>query len=368
MNLLFLSKGLRGWVLASIAVALFLPFSTTQASLTCHAQDDPDYPWVCTRTVDDPNPTNCVPGNASGTLINCATNPLEQLVSPTETPTTNSDQVSSIVRSCSPTPGQPGFYTCAPVESVSGCAPVGVTFMTCNNVPSGYTLSSSVSPYSGQTPPTTNTPTTQQSTNPTCPGRPVGELCYTPLEPLPGDIDESGKPGSFGSLLNGVFRILISLGGLVAVLSLVMGGIAYMTSDAVNKTEWARGRIRNALWGLFILITSVLLLQTINPQLLNFNFIPGNQTSSTPLEVTATQSNYQFFTAGSQFGQEITATGANLLDAPPYGSVLKVNTSKVPISNFQDHITLFTQACEGAGGKVLPAQGQSSAAFLCTKR
>ena len=229
----------------------------------------------------------------------------------------------------------------------------------------GHELKCTVIP---KTPSTTNTPNIRQSTNPTCPGRPVGELCYTPLEPLPGDIDESGKPGSFGSLLNGVFRILISLGGLVAVLSLVIGGIAYMTSDAVNKTEWARGRIRNALWGLFILITSVLLLQTINPQLLNFNFIPGNQTSSTPLEVTATQSNYQFFTAGSQFGQEITATGANLLDAPPYGSVLKVNTSKVPISNFQDHITLFTQACEGAGGKVLPAQGQSSAAFLCTKR
>ncbi|MBI2004660.1 hypothetical protein HYS79_00685 [Patescibacteria group bacterium] len=143
-----------------------------------------------------------------------------------------------------------------------------------------------------QTPSTPSAPSTQ-TTRTTCPpGTPAGELCYTPLEPLPGNIDESGKPGSFGSLLNGVFRILISLGGLVAVLALVIGGITYMVSDIADKKEQARKRISGALWGLLILISSVLILQTINPQLLNFNFGPsGNAGGAATTNTSATQTN-----------------------------------------------------------------------------
>lgn len=227
----------------------------------------------------------------------------------------------------------------------------------------GFELKCTIDGNNVTTPTTPSTP----KTNSNCPGAPLGELCYTPLEPLPGDIYESGKPGSFGSLLSGLFRILISLGGLIAVLALVIGGIAYMTSDAVNKTEWARGRIRSALWGLLILISSVLILNTINPQLRNFKFTPfSSQSPNTPLEVTTTQPSYQFYAADSTKGRELESlTGATLLDAPPYGSVLNINTSKLQISDYQLQIQPFTKACGGVGGKIIPVQSKTSATYLC---
>lgn len=136
---------------------------------------------------------------------------------------------------------------------------------------------------------------------------PTGNLDYIPLEPLPGVNYDT--EASFGSLLQGIFRILIGLGGLVAVLMLVLGGVAYMTSEAVDKTQRARERITAALWGLLLLISSVLILTTINPQLLRFDFIPGSSGSSPPSSsgggTNTTQSSIPTLTNGgvSGFGQ-----------------------------------------------------------------
>lgn len=91
---------------------------------------------------------------------------------------------------------------------------------------------------------------------------------YKPLEPL---TRESGYTGSLGSYLNTAFRVLITLGALVGVLVFVIGGISYMTSEQLASTMKAKDRMWAAVWGLLLLAGSVLILQTINPQLLNFN-------------------------------------------------------------------------------------------------
>jgi len=71
-------------------------------------------------------------------------------------------------------------------------------------------------------------------------------LIYTPLEPIvPGS--ETGNitlPG----LLNTVFRVLMSVGALIAVVSLTVAGIEVMVSEIPVVKNKARERAWAAIW------------------------------------------------------------------------------------------------------------------------
>jgi hypothetical protein len=127
------------------------------------------------------------------------------------------------------------------------------------------------------------------TTNGTCAqGSPLGSsgspgvtvpnnLPYTPLEPIPGQA--AGSNATFCSLLNTLFTVLIYLGGMLAVLFLVLGGITYMVSEVVDKRSMARDRIKGALLGLLLLLMSWIILNTVNPQLIGAcNMVTPTQT------------------------------------------------------------------------------------------
>lgn len=90
-----------------------------------------------------------------------------------------------------------------------------------------------------------------------------GNLQYVPLEPL--SITQNSQYPTFCDTVNRLFKILIYVGGMLAVLYLVIGGITFMVSEVVNKRIVARQRIQGALWGLAILLTSWVVLNTLNP-------------------------------------------------------------------------------------------------------
>lgn len=52
---------------------------------------------------------------------------------------------------------------------------------------------------------------------------------------------------------------------------IVLGALTYMFSDVVGNKKNALARIRNAMWGVVILVSSYLILYTINPELVTFN-------------------------------------------------------------------------------------------------
>ena len=111
-----------------------------------------------------------------------------------------------------------------------------------------------------------------ERTQPECPpGTPAGQLCYTPLEPLPGVEDAQRGTGNFRDLLQGFFKLLVNVGAFVAVTMLVIGGITYMISEATVTKFVAKEKIKAAFWGLAILAGAWLILNTINPQLLTFS-------------------------------------------------------------------------------------------------
>ncbi|MBP7832003.1 MAG: fibronectin type III domain-containing protein, partial [Candidatus Pacebacteria bacterium] len=103
---------------------------------------------------------------------------------------------------------------------------------------------------------------------PTCEGG--GADAYCLLAPLGGIsvIQDAEIDDYFGM----IYRIAIGLAGTLAVLMIFFGGVQYMTSDALTKKEDGRKRIQNAVLGLIIALSSYAILNTVNPDLLEFTF------------------------------------------------------------------------------------------------
>jgi hypothetical protein len=86
--------------------------------------------------------------------------------------------------------------------------------------------------------------------------------------------------------LPGLFNLAIGLAAAFAVLMIVWGGVQYMTTDAVLGKSAGKERIKNAIWGLVLVISAWLILYTINPNLLTLNLNIEKVTTSAPAGVT----------------------------------------------------------------------------------
>ena len=108
---------------------------------------------------------------------------------------------------------------------------------------------------------------------------------YKLLEAV-GSMAKDSTPG-FKEYMTEILRVGIAVAGLLAVAELVGGGIQYVLASANEKQASAgKERIQNALIGLIIGIASVLILNTINPNILAGNLsipdIPTTTVSPTP--------------------------------------------------------------------------------------
>lgn len=94
---------------------------------------------------------------------------------------------------------------------------------------------------------------------------------FETLSQIPG---VAGSTASLGTYVNALFRIAIGLGAVIAVLMIVIGGFEYLSTDLFQRKSAGKERIQNSLLGLGLLLVSTLLLQTINPKLLDLSFQP----------------------------------------------------------------------------------------------
>lgn len=166
-----------------------------------------------------------------------------------------------------------------------------------------------------------------------------GKLGYCPLEPIPG-LTLGNASVDLPMLLTNLFRVLFSVGALMAVVTLVLGGISYMTSTIVDVKLKAKERLWAALYGLLILAGSYLILVTINPQLVVFNF-------------TVPKTQYQ---AG-------TITKNNNTNTKGPGVVTNVRFSRT-CSGFNSSYEGITLYLDGAQG--LPKESQRNLLKICT--
>jgi len=78
-----------------------------------------------------------------------------------------------------------------------------------------------------------------------------------------------GTSSELVKLIQGLFKWGLRIAGLITFGALILGGFMYLTSGGnKQRTKQARAYMTGAILGLVILLTSVLLLRTINPQLL----------------------------------------------------------------------------------------------------
>jgi ABC-type dipeptide/oligopeptide/nickel transport system permease subunit len=76
-----------------------------------------------------------------------------------------------------------------------------------------------------------------------------------------------------GDYLAAAFRVGIYLAAILTVIMLIIGGIQYMTAGGdPGKVGNAKDRIKNAVFGLLLVLASYLIVYTINPDLVNLQY------------------------------------------------------------------------------------------------
>ncbi|MCA9356227.1 fibronectin type III domain-containing protein [Candidatus Nomurabacteria bacterium] len=95
------------------------------------------------------------------------------------------------------------------------------------------------------------------------------EYCF--LAPLPGFSDKIDASFGFGDYVNSLITLAIGIAIVLAILMIVIGGVQYMSTDAFSGKQEGRERITNALIGLVIALGAYTILNTISPNLVNFN-------------------------------------------------------------------------------------------------
>lgn len=106
------------------------------------------------------------------------------------------------------------------------------------------------------------------TSNPNCT---AGDDSYCLLAPIPGISEVNPANTDLGDYLNIIIKFAIGFAGALAVIMMVLGGIQYMSTDALSGKSEGRERITYALGGLLLALASYLILNTINPNLINLH-------------------------------------------------------------------------------------------------
>lgn len=122
----------------------------------------------------------------------------------------------------------------------------------------------------------------------------IAALCF--LIPTSGLLAQTylvGVPGiedpnlNFGSYINALYALAISIGALMAVIKIIIAGMKYMLSDVVTSKQEAISDIRGSVLGLLVVISAVVVLNQINPQLTETNiFIETVKVKASPSVIT----------------------------------------------------------------------------------
>lgn len=97
---------------------------------------------------------------------------------------------------------------------------------------------------------------------------------YSLLAPLPGGSAEVPADTGFSIYAGEMFWFLLSAAIVLALLMLVIGGVEYVGSAGnTSLLGDAKGRILNAILGLLLALTAWLILNLINPNLVDFSLM-----------------------------------------------------------------------------------------------
>lgn len=90
-------------------------------------------------------------------------------------------------------------------------------------------------------------------------------------------LTEVYKSGSLGEYVNKLFRVALSVGAILAVMRIAYAGYLYMGNDMWGKKQQAKEILGDVTLGILLLLSIVLILRQINPQLLNLDVLNKNK-------------------------------------------------------------------------------------------
>ena len=75
------------------------------------------------------------------------------------------------------------------------------------------------------------------------------------------------NPGDINTYMNSLYVLAITIAALLAVIKIVIAGVKWMTTDIVTSKGDAKKDIQGALLGLLIILSVVLIIEVINPDI-----------------------------------------------------------------------------------------------------
>lgn len=95
---------------------------------------------------------------------------------------------------------------------------------------------------------------------------------FVPLAEIP-NLTKGVVANSEGlaTFLNNLYKYLIGFAAMLAIIEIIWGGLEISTKDSVSKQSDGRERITQAIFGLILVLSPVLVFSIINPSILNLS-------------------------------------------------------------------------------------------------
>lgn len=154
---------------------------------------------------------------------------------------------------------------------------------------------------------------------------------FVPLSRIPGLTDIQPTQGGLADFFNNLYKYLIGVAATLAVIEIIWGGLEYSTQDSVSKKSDGKQRIYQAIFGLVLVLSPVLVFSIINPSILNLSIDlpPITMATSSPA----------------------TTLGPNPGPAAPTGCTVSGTLLKTAICDTQKEAQDFAAACpDNLGG------------------
>ena len=133
---------------------------------------------------------------------------------------------------------------------------------------------------------------------------PAGAAPYSLLQP----IEKVKQANTIVDYVTNLVPLVIMLAAVLAVVQIVIGGMEWALSESITGKGEGKDRISMALLGLFIALLSYLILNTINPDLVNLKIPQINTLNTTATCTPACNATTQDCVSGSCVNKTITAT------------------------------------------------------------
>lgn len=95
---------------------------------------------------------------------------------------------------------------------------------------------------------------------------------FVPLAPIPGLTDGGvANSANLPDFFNNLYKLLVGASAILAIIMIIWGGFEISTQDSISKHANGKERITQAIFGLIIVLSPVLVFSIINPRILNLS-------------------------------------------------------------------------------------------------